>query len=318
MKREDLKNNVKIVGELVNKEVKRMNEGKADEAISLELTVRTSEIEEHQVSFYAYKYTSKDDKGNRVINKDKISKLFTGYETVANEFKYIAQEEKDGGDGTGELVDIKGELAKNKYVDKQDQFKEFEKIKGTFCSRVKDVSKYKPCAVWEAHMHITDMQEDKSDKTGQFVLVKGMVVGYSEEEFDFRIYSEKAKAGFTKIFDKGDSARLEGRIVNRPDEAVEVETDEEEGWGDDLEASASSNTIRRRYLEIVKGDTKPMDTDDEDHPLNEDKIKEYKKNIAKRKSDVIAKHEKKKKEQGNEPKIDPNKGVEVDDEDIPF
>lgn len=313
MKREDLKNNVKVVGELVSKEVRRNNEKKADETISIDMVVRISEIEEHQISLFAYKYGKGAD-GKRAINKEKISKLFTGYETVAKEFKTIADE---NGDGTGELVEIKGSLVKNTYVDKMEQFKEFVKIKGTFCSRVKEVAKYKPCAVWEAHMHMTDVKEDQSDKTGNFTLVKGMIVDYVEDEFEFRIYSEKVNKGFLKIFDKGDSARLEGRIVNRPDEAIEEEVEEEDTWGEDLEASASSNTIRRRYLEIVKGDTKPMDTDDEDHPLNEDKIKEYKKNIAKRKSDTIAKHETKKVELGKAPKIDPTSGVE-DDDDVPF
>ncbi|MGL5764993.1 MAG: hypothetical protein ACRCX8_05060 [Sarcina sp.] len=312
MKREDLKNNVRIIGEIVTKDVRRNNVGTADETLSLELTIRTSEIEEHVVSFFAYKY-GKNQEGKR-DKSAAVSKLFTGYETVANEFKYIADE---NGDGTGEKVDIKGSLSKNMYVDKSDQLKELVKIKGTFCSRVKDASKYTPCAVWEAHMHITAMEEDKSDKTGNFVLVKGIVVDYVEDEFEFRIYSEKAKTGFVKIFDKGDSTRLEGRIVNRPDEAVEVDT-EEDGWGDELEASASSNTIRRRYLEIVKGDTKTMDTDDEDHPLSEEKIKEYRKNMSNRKSDVIARSEEKKKEQNNAPKIDPNVGVEDLEEIIPF
>lgn len=315
MKREDLKNGVRIIGELVKKEATRRNEGQADETLSLRLTVRTSEIEEHEVSFFAYKYTSRDEKGNRIKDNNKISKLFTGYETVVNEYKCIADED---GDGTGELVDIKGSLSKNAYVDKAGQYRESVRIKGTFCSRIKDQSKYTPCALWEAHMYLTSIKEDMSDKTGEFVLVKGLIVDYLEDEFEFRIYSEKVKTGFLKRFDEKDALRLEGRIVNRPDEAVSIEVeDDEDGWGEETEVSISSNTVRRNYLEILTGDRKTMDTDDEDHPFNEDKIKEYRKNINNRKSDIIAKHEAKKKEENNQPRIDPNKGLE-DLEDIPF
>lgn len=316
MKITDLKNDVKIVGELVSKEVRRNKVGTVDEQISMDLTVRVSPEEEHVVSFFAFKYGKNKD-GNREINKDKLSKLFTGYETVDKEFKTMSDE---NGDGTGELVDIKGSLAKNMYVGKDGELKEFVKIKGTFCSRVKDVAKYKPCAVWVAHMHITKMDEEVVDKTGEYTKIMGMLANnYSEDEFEFRIYSSKTRTGFSKVFDKGDSAKLEGRIVNRPDEAVVVVEDEEDGWGEDLEASADSgSTIRRRYLEIVRGDTRPMDTDDEEHPLNEEKIKEYKKNITKRKSDVIARHEEKQKEEGNTKKLDPNKGVGAEDEEIPF
>lgn len=318
MKREDLKNEVRVIGELLNKVVTRRNEGTANETISLELTVRTSEVEEHVVSFFAYKYTSKDEKGNRVKDESKISKLFTGYETVANEYKFIADE---NGDKTGELVDIKGSLSKNRYVDKSDKYKEFDKIKGTFCSRVTDVSKYKPCAVWNAHMYITKVDEEMSDKTGEYTKVMGMVLDYSEEEFEFRIYNEKTRRQFGKKFDAKDSTRFEGNIVNRPDEAVEVEEeDDDDVFGEKMEVSASgSGTIRRRYLEIITGDGRIMDTDDEEHPLNEDKIKDYKQNIAKKKADTIAKHEEKQKQSNKTANnIDPNVGVEDDMDDIPF
>lgn len=313
MKRENLHNNVRLMGELVSKNVHRRNENTADETLSLEVVVRTGESEEHVVSYFAYKYGKGAD-GKRVINKDKISKLFTGYETVVNEFKTM----EDSEDGKGEIVDIKGELSKNRYVDKNSgQLKEFDKIKGVFCSRVKDMSKYTPCAVWDAHMHITKIKEDVKDNTGEYVVVTGMIVGYTEEEYDFRIYSEKTRKGFLKKFDEHDSAKFEGRIVNRPDEAVSVEeVDEDDNWGEEMEVSASGNTIRRRYLEIVTGDKKPMDTDDEDHPLNEDKIKGYRQNIKTRRADTMSKFEKDNKEKNNAPKIDPNK-ID-DDEVIPF
>lgn len=317
MKREDLKNNVRIVGELIEKEVRRNKVGTEDETISLDVLVRVSDVEEHRVSFFAYKYT-KNKEGKREINKDKISKLFTGYETIEREF--VALSDKENQNERGELVEIKGSLSKNIYVDKFDQLREFVGIKGTFCSRVKE-EKYNPLALWEAHVHITDIKENQNaDKTGEYTLVKGIVVDYIENEFEFRIYREKVNKGFLRIFTEGDSVKLDGNIVNRLDEAVAVDDNEEGGWGDEMEETASVDTVRRKYLEIITGANRPLDTDDEDHPLNEEKIKEYKRNIKERKSDIVSKHEADKlKEKESKRNIDPNVGTnDFDEEEIPF
>lgn len=315
MERKNLVNTVKLVGELVSKQVRRSNEGTADETLSLEVVVRTGETEEHTVSFFSYKY-GKNESGRREKRDDKISKLFQGYETVVREFKAMDDE---NGDGTGEKIEIKGSLSKNMYVDKSEQLKEFMKIKGTFCSRVKDVSKYTPCAVWSAHIYITNVEEEIKDVTGEYTRVKGIVVDYVEDEFEFRIYHPNVVKGFSRIYSEGDAALFKGYIVNRPDEAEKVEDEvDDDSFGIDMDVEAdSSNTIRRRYLEIVKGDSRPMDNDDEEHPLSDENIAKYKKNINNRKSDIIAKHEEKQKNDKNTNKIDPNAGVD-DLMDIPF
>lgn len=315
MKRSDLKNEARVIGEIKDKEIIRKNEGKEDESIRINLKVRVSEVEEHDVSFFAYKYT-KNSKDER-LKTNPVSKLFEGYETMAKEYKFISDEK---GDGTGEKVDIKGALDKNMYVGKDGKLKEPIKISGKFCSRIKDESKYTPCAVFSIHMHITKMDDEAKDVTGEYTKVTGMVLGYNkEDEIEFRIYNPKVRKGFDKVFAEGDSALFKGNIINRPDEAqVESTDDDDAGWGEEMEVEADSATIMRRYLEILTGDKKPMDTDDEDHPLNEDKVKKYKKNIAKRKADTIAKHEEEQKSGNKGGKdIDPNKGEE-DIEDIPF
>lgn len=321
MKREALKNEVKIIGEIVNKTVRRNNEGKDNETISVELLVRTGETEEHTVQFFAFKHT-KDKDGNRSKNND-ISKLYSGYETMAKEYKFIADE---NGDGTGEKVEIKGKITKDYYVGKDEKPHEIQKISGKFCSRVTDMNKYKPCAVFTAHVHIMKMQEDVKDVTGEYVKITGMLVDdFTENEIEFRLYNPKVIKGFCKVYSEDDSAVFKGNIVNRPDEA-EVETDdEEEGWGVEMEVEADTSTIRRRYLEILKGDPKPLDVDedDEEHPLSKVNIKKYKKNIAKRKSDAIARYEEKQKSSGAKGNIDPNTGKSLGDvvddlEDIPF
>lgn len=310
MKRKDLKNDVKIIGELVKREVRRSNAGTADETIALELTVRTAETEEHVVSFFAFKYGKGED-GKRKM--DSVSKLFEGYETIATKYNTI----EDSEDGNGEKIEIKGSLTKNMYIGKDNQLKEFPKIKGTFCSRITDMSKYTPCAVWSAHMHITRLEEDVKDATGEYARVIGMVLGYNvEDEFEFRIYKEKVKKGFLKVFDEGDSCNLKGNIVNRPDEAIVAQEDEEDSWGEEMEVSADASTIMRRYFEIITGDRKAMDTDDEEHPLSVEKVAEYKKNIAKRKMQVHENHQA--KQEANRAPINPNVGVEDDLEDIPF
>ena len=62
MKREDLKNKILVVGELSEKRIVRSNVGTANESISLTLTVKTSECESHEISFFSYKNTMNENK----------------------------------------------------------------------------------------------------------------------------------------------------------------------------------------------------------------------------------------------------------------
>ena len=85
MKRENLKNEVTIKGNLISKRVSRANVGKNDESINLTLVVRVNDIDEHEVNLFSYKYNMNENKER--LSTNPVSKMFEGYETIANEYK---------------------------------------------------------------------------------------------------------------------------------------------------------------------------------------------------------------------------------------
>ena len=84
LKREQLRNNILVIGELTEKKVVRSNVGTNDESISLTLTVKTSEHESHTINFFSYKYNMNENKQRLTSNN--VSKMYLGYDTVANEY----------------------------------------------------------------------------------------------------------------------------------------------------------------------------------------------------------------------------------------
>ena len=219
MKREQLRNNIIVIGELTEKKVVRSNVGTKDESISLTLTVKTSEYEAHTVSFFSYKYNMNENKERLTSNN--VSKMFTGYETVANEYNayltttVINKEEQPKVTGeVAELVEITGSLRMNRYVNKEGKLVEIPQLSGRFCSRLKNTDS-KFGASWDCHMFIREITE-KEDVTGQYTLVKAIVVDYTEEEYEFRIYSEKVRRVFDEKYSEKEAANFMGKMQNRP------------------------------------------------------------------------------------------------------
>ena len=311
MKREQLRNNIVVIGELTEKKVVRSNVGTANESISLTLTVKTSEYETHEMSFFSYKYNMNENKERLTSNN--VSKMYLGYETVANEYKayltttVINKEEQPKVTGQeAELVEVTGSLRTNRYVNKEGKIMELPQLNGRFCTRLKDTNS-KFGASWDCHMFIREIV-DKEDITGAYTLVKGIVVDYTEEEYEFRIYSDKVRNVFNKKFSEKEAANFMGRIVNRV-EVVEEQADEEDEWGV-LDIPVRKSTTHRRYFELVRGDSKPMDIDDEEHPLSIENIKKYRKNIKEKQDALMRKH--------MESQSKSDYSSLVDDEEVPF
>ena len=311
MKREQLNNNIILIGELTEKRVVRSNVGTNDESISLTLTVKTGEYEAHTVSFFSYKYNMNENKQRLTSNN--VSKMYLGYETVANEYKaylttnVINKEEQPKVVGQeAEIVEITGSLRMNRYVNKEGKLVEIPQLNGRFCSRVKNTDS-KFGASWDCHMYIREIT-DKEDITGSYTLIKGIVVDYTEEEYEFRIYSDKVRKVFNEKFSEKEAANFMGKIVNRVETAEET-TEEEDEWGT-LDVATKKTTITRRYFELVRGESKPMDNDDEEHPLSVEKVAEYRKKIRAKQEAIIKKHE--------EAQSKTNFSSIVEDEEVPF
>ena len=292
MKRENLKNTVTIVGDLISKRVSRANVGKNDESISLTLTVRTGGKDEHEVNLFSYKYNMNENKERLTSNP--VSKIFEGYETVANEYKSflntLVEDRVEVAKVEGEeaeRVEVKGSLSVNRYVNREGKVVETPQIRGRFCSRT-NLDSSKDGASWGCHIHLKDIEE-KTDLTGEYTLVKGIVVDYSEDEYEFRIYDENVKNGFNSIFCVGEAAYFEGEVVNRVDNAEATE-DSQPAWGKQTKVSLQRKTITRRYLELLTGDANAMDTDDEDHVFSEVNVRKYKANIKEKRDKKIEEH----------------------------
>ena len=292
MKRENLKNTVTIVGDLISKRVSRANVGKNDESISLTLTVRTGGKDEHEVNLFSYKYNMNENKER--LSTNPVSKMFEGYETIANEYKSFLsvlvedREEKARIEGTEtDRVEIKGNLSVNRYVNREGKVIETAQIRGRFCTRIANDGS-NDGASWGCHMNLKSITE-KSDITGEYTLIKGIVVDYTEDEYEFRIYKDNIRKGFDSVFDEGESAYFEGNIVNRVDTAVE-ETQNESSWGEETQVSVQRKTITRRYLEMMRGDSYAMDTDDEEHPFSEVNVRKYTANIKEKRDKKLEEH----------------------------
>lgn len=311
MKREQLRNNILVIGELTEKKVVRSNVGTANESISLTLTVKTNEYETHTVNFFSYKYNMNESKERLTTNN--VSKMYLGYETVANEYNaflttnVINKEEQPKITGEqAELVEITGSLRMNRYVNKEGKLVELPQLNGRFCSRLKNANSNFG-ATWDCHVFIREIT-DREDVTGSYTLIKGIVVDYTEEEYEFRIYNDKVRNTFSKKFSEKEAANFMGKIINRV-EVVEEQVDEEDEWGA-LDITTRKATTVKKYFELVRGDSRAMDTDDEEHPLSIENAREYRKNI-KAKQDAILKKHQEAQSKNNFSNID-------DEEEVPF
>ena len=292
LKREQLRNNILVIGELTEKKVVRSNVGTNDEAISLTLTVKTSEYEAHTISFFSYKYNMNESKQRLTSNN--VSKMYLGYDTVANEYNaYLTttvinkEEQPKVTNDKAELVEITGNLRMNRYVNKEGKLIEIPQLNGRFCSRLKDTSSNFG-ATWDCHMFIREIS-DKEDITGSYTLIKGIVVDYTEEEYEFRIYSDKVRNTFNSKYSEREAANFMGKIVNRV-EVAEEQSNEEAEWGT-LDVTTRKVTTQKRYFELTRGDSKPMDTDDEEHPLSIENARVYRKNIKAKQEAIMKKHQ---------------------------
>jgi len=316
MKDYKVDSSIKIKGEVVEKTVRRGKEGTSEEYLSMVLKVQVEEAQ-HTAQFMSFKY--KNINKQRVMSEDNISGLWKGHDKNARGL--IGSADDGNESGKGSLVEIKGSLEHNMYIPNgQSEIQEGLKLKGTFCKQITDVSKYKPCAIWDSPMHIVKLEEDVKDELGElYTKVVGIIYDYKPHQLEFRVYGEGRRQGFANNYSEGDVDSLEGDIVCDVD-TVKTDTNNMADWEVSMEESASSKTRVRRCLTINKKTGTIIDATDEDHPLSEEQVAEHKKTINKFRADVISKHEEKEakdkvKNNTSNKSVDPNVG---NPEEIPF
>lgn len=319
MQKKDIKNRAIIVGDLIGKEVTRKNVGKADESISLKTTIRVSDTESHELFHYAYRYRMDENKKRLTTNEE--NKLWKGYDKVSH---YVALSDK--GNDTGECTKIKatGKLNINRYISKNSgELVETPNIRGQFCEEAKAGDKN--CAVWVGTMYISEMIDAEDEVGEEYTKLIGLIPDTyaGADEYEFRVYGDKKRAGFARAYDAGEMEEFEGtvecKVINNT--TVEEEVEEDGGWEEEMDVSAMASTRVIRYFDIKKSTHAVLgDETEDDHVFHEDKIAEYRKDIKAKKLKV--KEDAKNKEQEEKaskvtPK-DPIKGVSIDDDDVPF
>lgn len=194
-------NNAVVVGLLKSKEV-RYGQNKNGDYISLKLTIESKLA---------------DDK----VNVQRVecfaaatSKLYKGFQTVANEYKTIDENGRENAD----RIKVTGSISLNEYVGSDGEFKSFPKISGVFVNRL-DESNVNPDECGVVLECVVDNVIDEIGKEGLpsgRLSVKILTVGYNDRISEF----EDVKVGadlapqFKKLFPVGTTAKFSIALYN--------------------------------------------------------------------------------------------------------
>ena len=194
-------NNAVVVGLLKSKEV-RYGQNKNGDYISLKLTIESKLA---------------DDK----VNVQRVecfaaatSKLYKGFQTVANEYKTIDENGRENAD----RVKVTGSISLNEYVGSDGEFKSFPKISGIFVNRL-DAGNVNPDECGVVLECVVDNVIDEIGKEGLpsgRLSVKILTVGYNDRisEFgDVKVGADLAPQ-FKKLFPVGTTAKFSIALYN--------------------------------------------------------------------------------------------------------
>lgn len=264
-----LKNSFWITGELVSL-VAENKVAIGRDALAVKMVVRENG-QDHLVEFFEFK--NKKDGG--------ISKVYADLNTFIKS-DTVRTIEKDG---EGTKINVSGSLGRNHYVGQDGEMKHITKLQAKFVKVMDNVADFKAEAVWQGHLFI-DKYIEKTDVTGEYTEVKTIMNVYGEgdvyEEFTFRIYNPTTASKMQNLYEEKTAGLLNGLIINKV-EAGNGQSDD--GFGETL-----SSTIRHNYMTIIGG-KKPMFNDDEEHILSVEKVREGKKKLEIKLTEIKSKKE---------------------------
>lgn len=235
----ECKNQAVVIGMLKDKEVKydKTKDGTNTDTISIKLTIVTNEtlangknrLHENQIRLWA----------------KKTSKLFSSYQTIANEYKTM----KDWGE-KADIIEVRGSFELNEYA-KDGELRQFNNIRGVFVNRIenKEVIQEVGALVECVITGISDEMKD-GKMTGR-KKVNLMSVGYNSRIHEYQdVYVESELANdFANMFKVGSCAELALKINNY---SVEVESEQPKqafGFGTGLNTQFS--TIKNYFNEVI-------------------------------------------------------------------
>ncbi len=237
----ECENRAVVIGMLKDKEVKydKTKDGTNTDTISVKLTIVSDEnlpdgskrIHENQIRLWA----------------KKTSKLFSSYQTVANEYKAM----KDFGD-KADMVQVTGSFELNEYA-KDGVLKQSNNIRGVFVNRlegdniIQEVGAQVECVV----TGVSDEMKD-GKMTGR-KKVNLLSVGYNSRIHEFQnVFVQPDLANdFTRMFTIGSTAMFTFKIDNY---SVEVEQEQNQaqqtlGFGRGL--NTQFGTVKNYFNEAV-------------------------------------------------------------------
>ena len=188
----ECQNSISLIGRVKSKTVKRgAIEGVP--TISIDLVVQSkkdeTKINETKVSFFA----------------KNSSKLYAGYETLANELRTDAEH------GTGERVRVTGSITMNEFMSQTGEFISRNKVRGIFCNRLPETDTTPDTAGLVIECIITAMVDEMKDGrlTGR-KNIQALSVGYGDSIIELKdlIVGEDLAKQFAQIYSVGTTGKL--------------------------------------------------------------------------------------------------------------
>ena len=254
-----LKNTVDVIGRVkeVNLELGTTRDGKENIKGNVVVLVEENvngEARSHDIRVRVYSNKFKRD-GN-------INGLYTGYETVMNEYKSIA----DVGDKKeADLVHVQGSLELNEYISQDGTKRSSNQVNGKFFNRITtdDVKKRrgpKAVATVEAVVEgIKDELDQDGLPSGNKKLSAFNVDFFGELRENSKpvipfeaIVPENLADAFDDLYETGDTGKFSLKINNYAEEATEEDVQEVSGFG----STEGLSEIKRNFvnnLEVIGG-----------------------------------------------------------------
>ncbi|AWY02886.1 hypothetical protein [Staphylococcus phage VB-SauS-SA2] len=273
-----LKNTVDVIGRVkeVNLELGTTRDGKENIKGNVVVLVEENvngELRSHDIRVRVY--------SNKFKRDNNINGLYTGYETVMNEYKSIAD---TGNKHEADLVHVQGSLELNEYISQDGTKRSSNQVNAKFFNRIttEDVKKRRgPKAVATVEAVVEGIKDDLdqdglpsgSKKLSAFnVDFFGELRENSKPIIPFEaIVPENLADAFDDLYDTGDTGKFSLKINNYAEEATEEDVQEVSGFG----STEGLSEVKRNFvnnLEVIGG----TEAYQEPRAYNDEQIEEAK------------------------------------------
>lgn len=231
-------NQLSIVGILKSKTVKRAVRDGVN-TISLELVVQSQlsedKINEVKVGFYA----------------KEGSKLYNSYNTIANEYKTIAEH------GTGDKIKITGSITMNEFMSQTGEFVSRNKLRGLFCNRLdaNDATPHCCGAAIECIVTGTSLELKNGVPSGR-KLVQAYSVGYKDSIIELKdlVLAEHLTSKFEELYTINSTGKLFIEIHNYAVKETAPAQSSNVGFGSQLSVMPDTVSSYVNEYIIIGGD----------------------------------------------------------------